>query len=86
MTEAQFTTGDSVHTEGDEAEAAELFQETRPREAPNEGPVDEAGEAEEATGARGAVDPADVELPPEADPADAVEQAVPVPVDEDEYR
>ena len=32
------------------------------------------------------VDEEPVELPFEADPADAVEQAVAVPVDEDEYR
>lgn len=86
MTNTQFPAGDTVRTEADEAEAAERFVETQPHETPAEGPVDEAGEAEDVAQAREAADPANVELPAEADPADAMEQAAPVPVDEDEYR
>lgn len=47
-------------------------------------PVDEDGQDEEAA-ARELGEP-EPELPWEADPADAAEQAVSVPVDEDEYR
>ena len=43
-------------------------------------------EAEEGEEARRDELPELTELPLEADPADAVEQAVVVPVDEDEYR
>ena len=43
-----------------------------------------AGEDEVAAG--GERPEAEAELPLEADPADAAEQAVSVPVDEDEYR
>jgi hypothetical protein len=86
MTDAQFPAVDTVRTEADEAEAAERFLDTQPRELPVEGPVDEAEEAEQVVRARAVIDPADLEIPPEADPADAMEQAVPVPVDEDEYR
>ncbi len=75
MTEQQFTD----EFEAPEADAAEQSL-----------PVDEgAEEVEEAEGAEeGQRRPAHPkpELPLEADPADAAEQAVAVPVDEDEYR
>jgi hypothetical protein len=74
MTEQQFT-DEYAATEADAAEQSL--------------PVGGAPDEDEAPGARAtaqAPGKADLELPLEADPADAAEQAVPVPVDEDEYR
>ena len=73
MAEQQFT---------DEYEAAEAdaAEQSLPVE---ELDGDEGRDPEAAAGAPGEPE---LELPWEADTADAVEQAVPVPVDEDEYR
>jgi hypothetical protein len=71
MTEQQFTD----EYEAPEADAAEQSL-----------PVDdEQLDEENEAGVEPSLEP-EIELPLEADPADAVEQAVPVPVDEDEYR
>ena len=55
-----------------------------------EAPEADAAEQAQALGEDGESSPLDPvfgePLPLEVDPADAVEQAVPVPVDEDEYR
>jgi len=71
MTEQQFT-DDYEATEADAAEQSLPV-----------GEEDDLG-AEREDGLRDGLD--EPELPLEADPADAAEQAVSVPVDEDEYR
>ena len=71
MAEQQFT---------DEYEAAEADV------AEQSLPVAELDEDESEEAATEAPGEPELELPWEADPADVVEQAVPVPVDEDEYR
>jgi hypothetical protein len=76
MTEQQFT----ADYEAPEADAAEQSMQVDE--------LDEQGDEQERGAAASAQAPGEpaLELPWEADPADAVEQAVPVPVDEDEYR
>jgi len=74
MTEQQFTD----EYEAPEADAAEQSL-----------PVDDAPDEDQERGPRAtaqAPGESELELPWEADPADAAEQAVSVPVDEDEYR